>query len=296
MHSFDIIIPTYNNLKELSECLDGFKAQTCTSFRVIICIDGSTDNTAEFLAAQDYPFNFIVVNHPDGKNHGRNSTRNLALPHLSAKYLILLDSDAIPAPDFIEAHKRYLEREDGVSIGIIRYTNWDKNIWARYTVRRGRYHMPPLTYLKYQFFNTGNVAFRTSYFTELNGQDSNMTRYGGGDTEFAIRLFDTYHPPFFNNTDAVAYSEMNKELPFALKQMVEFGKYNLRYLHNKHPAHRNLYGMPQMKKYPLLFSIIGSQFIAKTLEPIAIILPKAIQPALVRLLVIGAIYRGFSSK
>lgn len=300
MSIVDIIIPTYNNLDELKSCINGLAQQTETSFRVIFCIDGSTDGTAEYLAAYPCPFESVVAEHPDRRNHGRNATRNLALPYCAAEYLVLLDSDAIPAPTLVEAHLNLLKKpedaEDCVSLGMFNYMNTGGNIWARYLMTRGRNRLPAGAQVGFQQFNSGNAAFKTRYFTELGGQDAAMTHYGGGDTEFAVRLFDRYNLRFFNNTDAVASSVMKRGLGAGLDTMTEFGRYNLRYLYEKHPARRNLYAMSAMKKYSFLFSIAGcGPFvrIAKKLIPVS---GAALQTALVRYLVTVAVFKGFSSQ
>ena len=296
MHRFNVILPTYNNLGELKKCLAGFNRQTEKSFRVIVCIDGSTDGTRTYLDSCNHSFAFTVVEHPDHGNHGRNAARNLALSFIDAEYCMLLDSDAVPAPGLLEAHKRYLDRENGISLGIIRYSNTSTNLWAKYTEQRGRYRLSPYARIDYRFFNTGNVAFNSRFFLELEGQDASMTHYGGGDSEFAIRLFDRFHPHFFNNTDAVAHSAMNKDLSGALAQMEEFGRYNLRHIFNKHPAHRHLYGMSIMRKYALLFSIAAGISPVTALQKMIRFFPARIQMLLVRYLVVCSVYRGFSLK
>ena len=297
MSAVDIIIPTYNNLDELKSCINGLAQQTETSFRVIFCIDGSTDGTADYLAAYPCPFEVAVAEHPDRRNHGRNATRNLALPYLSSEYLVVLDSDAIPAPTLVEAHLNLLKKSEScVSVGLFNYTNTGGNIWARYLMTRGRNRLPAGAQIGFQQFNSGNAAFKTRYFTELGGQDSAMTHYGGGDIEFAVRLYDRYGLQFFNNTDAAASSVMKRGLGAGLDSMTELGRYNLRYLYEKHPAHRNLYAMSAMKKYSSLFAIACCELfvqIAKKLIPVS---GTALQTALVRYLVLVAVFNGFSSQ
>jgi glycosyltransferase involved in cell wall biosynthesis len=290
---FDIIIPTYNNLAELKACLAGLAQQSCRSFRVIVCIDGSTDGTKEYLSSTSHPFEIIVAEHADRQNHGRNPTRNLALPHLASRYLLLLDSDAVPEPQLLEAHQRRLDAAGGVSIGIIYYSNVNTNPWARYIETRGRYVLPPLSTIGYEFFNSGNAAFESRFFIELGGQDASMTHYGAGDVEFAIRLYDRHHPVFFNTTDAVATSVMNKELNHAIDQMVEFGKYNLAYIYKKHPAHRRHYATLQMKRHPLLFGLIGNNIVRCVAKAMAGIVPGKLQLILIRYLVVTAVFKGF---
>ena len=293
---FDIIIPTCNNLVELKACLDGFACQTNRSFKVFICIDGSTDGTAAYLAQAAYPFEFAALEHPDRRNHGRNAARNLALPHLTAEYLLMVDSDAAPAPDLLDAHYNLLQRHEGVSVGMFTYTNTRDNLWARYLTTRGRNRLPDGARMAFHYFNSGNAAFKRSWFTELGGQDPAMVHYGGGDTEFAVRLFDRYHPPFFNNAKAVVSSAMNKDLAGALDQMIEFGRYNLKHIYKKHPDHRELYGIAAMKKYSWLFALAGSALFARPIAKLLRYAPPSAQLLIVRYLVVINVYRRFSSR
>ena len=50
-----IIIPTYNRIKTLPQAIDSVLAQTFTDFELLICDDGSTDDTAELVAGIDDP-------------------------------------------------------------------------------------------------------------------------------------------------------------------------------------------------------------------------------------------------
>ena len=124
---FDIIIPTYNNRDELLACMNGFEQQTMKDFRLLICIDGSTDDTIESIEhlCSLSTLQIEILQHHDRVNHGRNATRNLALPHIKAEYLAFLDSDAIPAPDFLEQHLTILRKGFCISAGDLIYTNAD---------------------------------------------------------------------------------------------------------------------------------------------------------------------------
>ena len=101
---FDIIIPTYNNLSELKECLNGFSGQIFKDFRIIVCIDGSNDGTNEYLESTQFEFELIKLNHPNNAHKGRDETRNLSLNHIKAQYIILFDSDIVPDNILIQKH------------------------------------------------------------------------------------------------------------------------------------------------------------------------------------------------
>src|SRR5688572_15008687 len=106
----DIVMPTYNNVQQLVVALSALAVSEMGAFTVLVCVDGSTDDTLEYLAQTSFPFSVRVLNHADGKNHGRAAARNLALPHLVAEFTLMLDSDMRLAPDGLGHHIELLSR------------------------------------------------------------------------------------------------------------------------------------------------------------------------------------------
>ncbi len=237
----DVVIPTYNNLHELKACLAGFENQEFKNFRILICVDGSTDGTLAYLKKAEFSFQYKVLTHPDGKNKGRNAARNLSLNHLTATCLVMIDSDVVPDARFLEAHLRLLEKETCISAGHIDFTNRKINAWADYYQTRGKHKYRHGKTMPGHYLTTGNVAMETDYFIRIGGQDAKIDRYGGGDTEFAYRMEQTFQLPVIYNRMACGTSEMNKTLDQALVQMYHFGKYNLHYLREKHPEFKLLF-------------------------------------------------------
>ena len=45
-----VIIPTYNEEKVLTDCIESLRFQTLTDFEIIVVDDGSTDNTWQLLS------------------------------------------------------------------------------------------------------------------------------------------------------------------------------------------------------------------------------------------------------
>ncbi|MBN1780268.1 glycosyltransferase [bacterium] len=241
MARIDIIVPSYNNLTELKQCLAGFALQTFRDFRVLLCMDGSSDGSLAYAERLTTDFEMLVLKHEEGQHRGRNATRNLALPVLDSTYLATIDSDIVPDPDFLKNHLELLEKRDCISLGQVLYTNRYDNAWADYIQSRGKNKFKSMTEIPYFYVTTGNMAMRTRYFIESGGQDANMTTYGGGDTEFAYRLHKMFHLPVIYNAPAAGRSVMNKTLPQALKQMEEFGAVNLPYIRKKHPGFNSFF-------------------------------------------------------
>jgi len=162
---------------------------------------------------------------------------------LNSRFVIYLDSDAIPAPDFLEQHLRILEREDCISAGDLTYVNAHENLWAAYLHTRGKKRYANMALIPFQYITTGNLGMPARYFIQLQGQDSAMRGYGGGDTEFAYRVHIAFQPNVYHAELAVARSFMQKSIDDALEQMEEFGSGNLRYIRAKHPEFTQLFSM-----------------------------------------------------
>lgn len=245
--TFDIIIPTFDNADELQRCIEGIAQQTFRSFRVLICIDGESPRVRELVASLHVAFDYVAVGHPDNAHRGRNATRNLALPHLRAPFLAMLDSDIVPAPTWLEEHYRILRHRECVSLGDVRYINAAENPWARYLQSRGKNKYCDGQQVPYYYLATGNLAMPTRYFVALGGQDERMYQWGGGDTEFALRLYKAYCLPVLFNARAVGYSNMNKKLSEALEQFRIFGRENLPYIVARHPDERRIFGVGYLR-------------------------------------------------
>jgi len=88
---FSVIIPTYNRSFDLKRALTSLIYQSYKSFEVLICDDGSTDNTPEVVAAfsNDLNIEYIKI-----ANSGRPAIpRNLGITQAKGKYIAFLDSD-----------------------------------------------------------------------------------------------------------------------------------------------------------------------------------------------------------
>ena len=87
---FSVILPTYNDLKNLKNCIRSIKRQTFTNYEIIIVNDASKDNTKEYLNKLNYS-NLKVINLE--KNQGPANARNQAIKNSVGKWLCFIDSD-----------------------------------------------------------------------------------------------------------------------------------------------------------------------------------------------------------
>lgn len=93
-----VVVPTFNGQHKLKNILAALENQSFRAFELIIVVDGSTDNTCEWLAVQNLSFSFRYFFQ---ENKGRAATRNQGVKLANAPLILFLDDDMRPAPDLL---------------------------------------------------------------------------------------------------------------------------------------------------------------------------------------------------
>jgi glycosyltransferase involved in cell wall biosynthesis len=293
---FDVVVPTFNNANELRGCLDSLERQTLTDFRVLVCVDGSTDGTAELLDRRESSFPMLGLWHPERSNKGRAATRNLALPHLDSTFVVFLDSDMELEPEAIERHATVLEGEPCASVGSITYRNTSTNLWARYLSVRRLNRWKQGARLPFNQFAGANIGLRTADFRTLNGFDERLAGYGGEDGELGYRLAHELQRPIISNPAARAMSTELKTLDMALQEFRAFGRDNLHYLHSKHPSMPHVFFTDRLSSHRLrdrLFVAVMNPLTDRVVGAVLPVMPFVVQHQLINYQVIRAISRGY---
>lgn len=102
-----IIIPTHNGAAMLKECLHAVRGQSYRDFEVVVVDDASTDDTWQLSANMPE----VVVVRVDGpRGHGFVAACNRGLARARGELLVLLNNDAVPAPDWLGALVGGLDR------------------------------------------------------------------------------------------------------------------------------------------------------------------------------------------
>lgn len=107
---FSIIIPTYNRANELSNCLYHLTIQTYQNFEVIVCDDGSTDNTKEIasLFYDKLDLKYIWEENWGGPARPRNNGLKIA----KGDWICFLDSDDWWTSDKLKQILNYIDDFD----------------------------------------------------------------------------------------------------------------------------------------------------------------------------------------
>jgi glycosyltransferase involved in cell wall biosynthesis len=109
-YEFSIIVPTYNRGDKLKIALDSLVNQSFKNFEVIICDDGSIDNTEIIVNNYTQSLNLVYLKNTNWGGPAR--PRNLGISKSSGKWVCFLDSDDWWYPNKLEYCSEYTNQND----------------------------------------------------------------------------------------------------------------------------------------------------------------------------------------
>ena len=116
MPKISVIMGIYNVGDTLAEALDSLLSQTFKNFEIIMCDDGSKDNTLEIAKEyfNRYPKQIVLLKNK--KNLGLNYTLNRCLSVATGEYIARMDGDDISVPDRFEKQAKFLDEHPEYAI------------------------------------------------------------------------------------------------------------------------------------------------------------------------------------
>ena len=116
----------YNCAPTLQEALDSLYAQTYQDFEIILCDDGSKDNTYELaLENQKQHSNIVLLKNPH--NMGLNQTLNNCLAVAQGEYIARMDGDDICDSTRFEKQVKFLDEHSEYAIVSTPMIHFDEN-------------------------------------------------------------------------------------------------------------------------------------------------------------------------
>lgn len=101
-----VIMPVYNGATYIRAAIESILNQTYANFELIVIDDGSTDDTRKVVKEYSNGRLRLVV---QDKNYGLAYTRNNGINESCGKYIAMLDSDDVAAPNRLSEQVFFLE-------------------------------------------------------------------------------------------------------------------------------------------------------------------------------------------
>ena len=113
-----IIVPSFNEEKNIRRCLDSILNQTWNDFEVICIDDNSTDSTFEII--KEYSVKDNRIKAYKNPHKGVSSARNFGISKAEGSYIGFVDSDDFIQPQMYEFLYRAI-KENGCKLAVCRY-------------------------------------------------------------------------------------------------------------------------------------------------------------------------------
>lgn len=162
-----VVIPTYNEEKDIGECLNSLLVQSYKNVEVIVVDDDSNDGTTEIVKR------FTSVRMIKGKHRGPGFSRNLGSKKAKGKILVFVDADMSFPKDYIENLTEMIRR--GECIGTEEKQQFASNLnnvwskcWGSYSKEnRGNLGHIFRAILKKEFVSRGGFDSKYGYADDM---------------------------------------------------------------------------------------------------------------------------------
>jgi glycosyltransferase involved in cell wall biosynthesis len=211
-----LIVSTYNRPDALALVLAGCARQTDRRFEVVVADDGSTEDTRAVVeqAAKSLTVSVEHVWQPDDGFRAA-AIRNKGIARARGDYLIFLDGDCVPQPDFIARHRRLAsagalvtgsrillgpELTEAALARRVDVIRSPAAFWLRQRVRGQVNKILPMFVklpdfqarrvngFKWRGIKSCNLAAWAADVATVNGFDESFTGWGHEDADFVLRL------------------------------------------------------------------------------------------------------------
>lgn len=215
MNKFDVVIPVYNQSKQLICCLKSILNQGNFVNQIIVVDDGSDENIRESLLAMNLLESVKLIKIP---HSGRAVARNVGVSNSIGENILFLDSDRILTANSLKALSLQVNNNKNTSnilianlfdtflsiseIKLLCYSSVDsileqiekrKRLYSYFSfVKRGFENN--LCFLKKPWIATfsGSMCMRRSLFEDINGFDESFKGWGMENFELGYRLCSIY--------------------------------------------------------------------------------------------------------
>ena len=181
-----VIMGIYNCEDTLPEAIESILSQTYSNLELIMCDDGSIDNT--YKIAGDYANkNQNIVLIKNEKNEGLAYSLNKCLTYSTGTLIARQDGDDISVPERIEKQVVFLLENESISIVSTNTTHFDDSgKWGEF---KSPSFPTKLDFVKETPFSHGSAMIKKNAFNVVNGYDRTKKSLRAEDYDLWFRMY-----------------------------------------------------------------------------------------------------------
>jgi glycosyltransferase involved in cell wall biosynthesis len=182
---FSIVIPTYNRAIFIAELLQALSNQSITEFEVLVCDDGSTDNTREVVESF---VNQLNIKYFFNENWGGPAyPRNVGIKNATGEWVCFLDSDDLWYTNKLESVAKVISADIDVIYHLFSTNTAKANTIGLYKVPVNRDLFEDLLINGNKIVNS-SLVIRKQLLLEIGGLSEDEKLIGVEDYDLTIRL------------------------------------------------------------------------------------------------------------
>ncbi|HZX11921.1 MAG TPA: glycosyltransferase [Candidatus Nanoarchaeia archaeon] len=195
MKKASIIVITYNEEKNIDECIQSLLHQDYEDYELLV-VDASEDQTA--TRASLYPRVRVIKS----EKKGFGIQRNLGVKHATGHYIAFTDADCIAPPTWLKNAITFLENNNLSGTGGNAYPPENSPLIGKAISCLGYPAGGALGLSPNDLFSTCNAVLLKSALEEANGFNEYLL-HGGEDTDLSARLKEKGHTLLINQESYV---------------------------------------------------------------------------------------------
>lgn len=187
MPKVSVIMGIYNCERTLDEAIQSLKDQTFSDWELIMCDDGSSDDTLSVANkyVQADPTRYILIQNV--KNMGLNCSLNRCLEKASGIYIARMDGDDISLPKRFEAEVQFLDENPDFAIVSSPMIRFDENgIWKIGTAKP---YPQVKDFIKGSPFSHAPCMVRAEAYRACNGYSTDGRTLRAEDLDLWFRMY-----------------------------------------------------------------------------------------------------------
>jgi cellulose synthase/poly-beta-1,6-N-acetylglucosamine synthase-like glycosyltransferase len=290
--SMTVSMPAYNEAGTISDCINGIMDQKYPApLQVVVCDDGSTDDTWETLEFLSVVYDELTIVHQE--NSGSSVARNRALEEAKHEIVLSMDADTVLKDNALyEAGASFARNPDAVAVGTnVGVLNPKESIWTRMQVFNYLLSMEMSRMFQSQFgfvlcLSGGCSVFKRDVLEAVGGW--NDSRLLSDDYDLTVRVHE--HGPIEYCPTIHAYTEVPSSVRSLWHQRMAWRQrgVTVTLVHLRKSGDRS-YGTLGMIGLPMRMSLIALVFVVLLQSAFAVISGPATVPGMASQLLISGI-------
>jgi glycosyltransferase involved in cell wall biosynthesis len=233
-----IIIPVYNDQKNLGSCLQSIYSCDERNFEVIVVDDYSNQNIKTIT--EYFPCKYLRL----ASNRGQSYARNVGVKNCLGEIILFTDSDCLVMPNWVEKFSDTLFRlhqKDDSIVAVCGQLKSDKGFIEMSHAYSGYAYVQGGKCRFTDYLNTSCVAIYKEDFLSSGGFSEDMRN--GEDPDLALRLSDSYKKVLFEPSIWVIHNH---------------GVHTCKDMLSKHRKWGYTLGLSLIEKHPRRFKLLRS--------------------------------------